>query len=302
MAPTKAAPKAKSTTRSIASRMPWNDRAGRFSALKTAVLVLVALPALWLTYRTLFIGLGARPLIEAIHKVGDWTIYFLLITLSVTPARRLFDWNRLILVRRIIGLSALTYILVHFTLYVVDSRFDLGFVASEIVKRVYLAIGFTAILGLVALGVTSTDGMIKRMGGKAWNRLHALIYVIAPLAILHYYMQSKVDVTQPVLMSGFYFWLIGYRVMARFGPKQGLLPLVALTVAAALSTVLVEAAWYGLATGIGWQRVILANLDFSYTIRPAWWVFATGLAVTIVAEIRQRMSHVRPQPRRLRTT
>ena len=302
MAPTKAAPKAKSTTRSIASRMPWNDRAGRFSALKTAVLVLVALPALWLTYRTLFIGLGARPLIEAIHKVGDWTIYFLLITLSVTPARRLFDWNRLILVRRIIGLSALTYILVHFTLYVVDSRFDLGFVASEIVKRVYLAIGFTAILGLVALGVTSTDGMIKRMGGKAWNRLHALIYVIAPLAILHYYMQSKVDVTQPVLMSGFYFWLIGYRVMARFGPKQGLLPLVALTVAAALLTVLVEAAWYGLATGIGWQRVILANLDFSYTIRPAWWVFATGLAVTIVAEIRQRMSHVRPQPRRLRTT
>ncbi len=302
MAPSEAAPKVRPTTRSIASRMPWNDRAGRFSALKTATLVLVALPALWLLYRTLFIGLGARPLIEAIHKLGDWTVYFLLITLAITPARRLFDWNKLILIRRIVGLSALAYILVHLSLYIVDSRLDLGFVAHEILVRIYLTIGFTAILGLVALGVTSTDGMIKRMGGKAWNRLHALIYVIAPLAILHYYMQSKVDVTQPVLMSGFYFWLMGYRLLARFGYKQGLIPLLGLTVAAALLTATVEAAWYGLATGLGWQRVILANLDFTYTIRPAWWVFATGIAVTIVAEIRHRMGHVRPQARRLRTT
>ncbi len=302
MAATKAAPKAKSATRSIASRMPWNDRAGRFSPLKTAALVLVALPALWLLYRTLFLGLGPRPLTEAIHRMGDWTVYFLLITLAITPARRLFDWNKLILVRRIVGLSALTYILVHLTLYTVDSRFNLGFVAHEILVRIYLTIGFTAILGLVALGVTSTDGMIKRMGPKAWNRLHALIYVIAPLAILHYYLQSKVDVTQPVLMSGFYFWLMGYRLMARFGHKQGLIPLTVLTVAAPLMTALVEATWYGLATGIGWQRVLLANLDFSYTIRPAWWVFATGLAVTLIAEFRHRMGHVPPQPRRLRTT
>ena len=302
MAPSKATPKARPTTRSIASRMPWNDRAGRFSPLKTATLVLVALPALWLLYRTLFIGLGARPLTEAIHKLGDWTVYFLLITLAVTPARRLLDWNKLILVRRIIGLSALAYILVHFSLYVVDSRLDLGFVASEIVKRIYLAIGFTAILGLVALGVTSTDAMIKRMGGKAWNRLHQAIYFIAPLAILHYYMQSKVDVTQPVLMSGFYFWLMGYRLMARFGHKQGMVPLLVLTAAAALLTALVETTWYGLATGVPWQRVLSANLDFSYTICPAWWVFATGLAVTLVAEIRHRMGHVRPQPRTLRAT
>jgi sulfoxide reductase heme-binding subunit YedZ len=143
---------------------------------------------------------------------------------------------------------------------------------------------------------------VKRMGGKAWNRLHQLVYVIAPLAILHYTMQSKLDVTQPVLMSGFYFWLMGYRVMARFGYKTGLLPMAALTVSAALLTAAVEATWYGLATGVGWQRVLSANLDFSYTIRPAWWVFATGLAVTVVAEIRQRMGDVRPQPRTLRAT
>ncbi len=289
-------------TRSIASRMPWNDRAGRFSALKTATLVLVTLPALWLLYRTLFLGLGPRPLTEAIHRLGDWTVYFLLITLAITPARRLFEWSKLILVRRIVGLAALAYILVHLTLYIIDSRLDLGFVAHEILVRIYLTIGFTAILGLVALGVTSTDGMIKRMGPKAWNRLHAIIYVVAPLAILHYYMQSKLDVTQPVLMSGFFFWLMGYRLMARFGPKQGLVPLLALTAAAALLTALTEATWYGLATGIGWQRVLAANLDFSHTIRPAWWVFATGLAVTLIAEIRHRTDRVRPQPRTLRAT
>jgi sulfoxide reductase heme-binding subunit YedZ len=289
-------------TRSLASRMPWNDRAGRFSILKTATLVLVSLPAVWLLYRTLFIGLGARPLTEAIHRLGDWTVYFLLITLAVTPARRLFDWGKLILVRRIVGLAALAYILVHFTLYIVDSRLDLRFVASEIVLRIYLIIGFTALLGLVALGVTSTDGMIRRMGSKGWNRLHQLIYVIVPLAILHYYMQSKVDVTQPVLMSGFFFWLMGYRIMARFGTKQGLLPLAGLTVAAALLTAAVEATWYGLATGVGWQRVIQANLSFAYTIRPAWWVLFAGLAVTLVSELRLRWDSVRALPRLLRAT
>ncbi len=288
--------------RSIASRMPWNDRAGRFSVLKTTTLVLVTLPAWWLLYRTLFLGLGPRPITEAIHRVGDWTVYLLLITLAVTPARRLFDWNKLILIRRILGLSALAYILVHFTLYVTDSNFDLNFVWREIVFRVYLTIGFTAILGLIALAATSTDGIIKRMGPRDWNTLHNLIYFIAPLAILHYYMQAKVDVTQPVLMSGFYFWLMGYRIMARFGYKKGLVPLLLLAVAAGLLTAVAEAAWYGIATNVGWRRVILANLSFSYTIRPAWWVFATGVAVAIVAEIRQRMGAVRPQQRTVRAT
>lgn len=303
MAPNKAAQNARARPpRSLASRMPWNDRAGRFSPLKTTTLVLVALPALWLLYRTLFIGLGPRPITEAIHRMGDWTVYFLLITLAITPARRLFDWSKLILVRRIVGLAALAYILFHFSLYVVDSRLDLGFVASEIVRRIYLTIGFAALLGLVALGVTSTDAMIRRMGAKGWNRLHQLIYLIVPLAILHYYMQSKVDVTQPVLMSGFFFWLMGYRLLARFGHKQGLVPLLTLAVAAPLATAFVEVAWYGLATGVPWQRVALANLDFSYTIRPAWWVMAAALAVALVSEARHRWGSLRPQARPLRAT
>ncbi|HMN86191.1 MAG TPA: ferric reductase-like transmembrane domain-containing protein, partial [Bauldia sp.] len=234
-------------------------------------------------------------------EAGDWTVYLLLVTLAVTPARRLFDWSKLIQVRRMIGLSALAYILLHFTLYIVDSRLDLGFVAREIVLRIYLTIGFAALLGLVVLGLTSTDGMIKRLGAIRWNRLHRILYVITPFAILHYYMQSKVDVTQPVLMSGFFFWLMGYRIMAARGIKEGLVPLLLLAVAAALLTVAVEAAWYGLATGIGARRVLLANLDFSVSIRPAWWVLAAGLAVAAASTFRKHFAAPRPPARRTAT-
>lgn len=281
---------------SIAGKLPWNDRAGRFAPVKAATLVLVSLPALWLIYRALStgltpspFGLGPRPFNEAIRFLGGWTIYLLLITLAVTPARRLFDWGKLIQVRRILGVSALLYILIHFTLYVVDSRLDLAFVATEIVKRIYLLIGFTALLGLVALGVTSTDGMVKRLGAIRWNRLHKLVYVITALGILHYYMQSKVDVSQPVLMTGLFFWLMGYRLMASRGYKDGLLPLLVLSVSAALLTAAAEAAWYGIATGIGAWRPLMANLDFSFSIRPAWWVLAAGLCVTLASELRKRV-------------
>ena len=282
--------------KSIAQKLPWNDKAGRFSLLKTGTLVLVSLPMLWLLYRTLFIGLGGRPVVEATHRVGDWTVYLLLITLAVTPSRRLFNLPKLILIRRILGLSALVYILTHFALFIVDSKLNLGFVAKEIVFRIYLTIGFVAILGMVALGVTSTDGMIRRLGAIRWNRLHKLIHLSAFLGILHYYIQSKIDVSQPVIMTGFFFWLMGYRLMACYGYKDGLLPLISLTIATALLTVGVEALWYKLMTGIGGMRVLLANLGFGFGVRPVVWVLGAGLAVTIVAELRRRL-----RPARVRT-
>jgi methionine sulfoxide reductase heme-binding subunit len=243
------------------------------------------LPALYLLYASIFIGLGPRPIIEALHFVGRWTLWFLLITLAVTPARRLFDWSKLIQIRRIVGLTTLYYILLHFCLYIVDDGYDLGFVASEIVLRIYLTIGITAIFGLILLGVTSTDGMIKRMGAIAWNRQHRIVYVIGFLGFLHYYMQAKADVTEPVLYSGLFLWLMGYRVMAKLGWKQGLLPLAILSVAAAVATALAEAGWYEtMRPGIG-ARVIFANFDFVLGLRPAWWVLIAGLSVTVASEV-----------------
>ena len=290
-------------TKTIAGKLPWNDKAGRFSPLKASVLVLVSLPMLWLIYRAIFLGLGARPITEAIHRVGDWTVYLLLITLAVTPARRLFDLPKLILVRRILGISALTYIPSNFLLYILDSKLDLVFVSKEIVLRFYLTIGFVALLGLIALGITSTDAMIHRLGSRRWNRLHKLIYYITPLAILHFYIQSKADVSQPVIMSGFYFWLMGYRVMARYGYKDGLIPLVLLSIGASGLTVIVEATWYQLMTGIGGLRVFAANLSLAFGVRPAMWVLGAGLAVALAAELSRRLrpSRVRRrQPARLR--
>ncbi len=293
MPPTK---KALSPPSTFARKAPWNDKAGRFAPLKALTLVLIPLPALWLAYRAEYIGLGARPFTEALHFIGQWTIYFLLMTLAITPARRLFEWSKLIQIRRMLGLTALYYILGHLTLYIIDSGWNLWFVSTEIVLRIYLTIGFTAILGLIALGVTSTDGMIKRMGALAWNRLHRIVYVVGVLGFLHFYMQAKADVTQPVLFSGFFFWLMGYRIMAKLGYKQGLVPLLVLSVAAALTTAFAEAAWYQLMRpGIG-MRVLMANLDVSQ-IRPAWWVLAAGLAVTLASEVRRRLAGVRAPAR-----
>ncbi len=284
----------------LSQRLPWLDRAGRFSVLKATVLTLLALPPLWLLYRTLFLGLGPRPYTEAIRYVGHWTVYLLLITLAVTPARRIFEWPKLIHLRRMIGVAALSYILFHFTLFFADSRWDPFFVTKEIVVRFYLTIGFVAILALASLGATSTDAMIRRLGSGRWNRLHKLVYPAAFLGILHYYLQSKVDVSQPVIMSGFFFWLMGYRMMSRFGYKQGFFALMALSLASTAMTVVVEATWYGLLTGVGAQRVLLANLEFGFRVSPAWWVLAAGSTVTIVAEIRRRIStpgvRARPSP------
>ena len=293
----------------LARKLPWNDKAGRFSPLKAITVALVPLPALYLAYAAVFIGLGPQPFIEALHFIGRWTIWLLLITLAITPVRRLFDWNKLIQIRRIVGLTALYYILLHFTLYIANSGFDLVFVGSEIVLRIYLTLGFTAILGLVALGVTSTDGMIKRMGALAWNRLHNIIYVIGFVGFVHYYLQSKLDVTEAVLYSGWFLWLIGYRIMAKLGWKDGLVPLLVLSVATALATALSEAGWYqAMHPGIG-LRVLLANLqapvwytsvfDLAIQIRPAWWVLASGLVVTLAVEIWRRVGSVRaPRPAR----
>lgn len=274
----------------IARKLPWNDRAGRLSPLKASALILVCLPMLWLLYRALFLGLGARPITEAIHRLGDWTVYLLLVTLAVTPARRLFNMPKLIQIRRLVGVSALAYILVHFTLYIVDSKLDLAFVAREIVLRIYLTIGFLALLSLVILGITSTDAMIRRLGAIRWNRLHQLVYPATLLGIVHYYMQSKVDVSQPVVMSGFFFWLMGYRVLAHYGIKDGLRPLLGLSIVAAGLTVAAEALWYGLMTGVGARIVLSANINLDFGIRPAWWVLAAGIGVTVTAELRRRLN------------
>ncbi|MEW9808309.1 sulfite oxidase heme-binding subunit YedZ [Mesorhizobium sp. ZMM04-5] len=275
---------------------PWTDRSGKFSPLKAAVLAAACLPALMLAWSA-FSGtlaasapvgpLGPRPITEAIHETGEWAIRFLWLSLAVTPLRRIADWPKLILVRRMLGVTALAYALAHFALYAVDLKLDVARIASEIALRFYLTIGFVALVALIALGSTSTDAAIKRLG-RNWVRLHKIVYAIGLLAALHFFIQSKADVYQPTLMAGLFLLMMLYRLAHWRGfAINSPLVLAAIAVLAALCTVAVEYAWYALATGVPPGRVLAANLQFSYSIRPAWWVLAVGAGMAVVAGVRR---------------
>ncbi|MGD0430112.1 MAG: ferric reductase-like transmembrane domain-containing protein, partial [Acetobacteraceae bacterium] len=148
-------------------RVPWRDRQGRFLKFKAMVLACTPIPGLTYVYWWIDGDLGARSLNAAIHGTGSWAVRWLMLSLAITPFARIVEWPRLLTVRRMLGLTALAYASVHLSLYVVDQNFNLLTVASEIARRFYLTIGFVALSGLIALGVTSTDAAIKRMG-KRW--------------------------------------------------------------------------------------------------------------------------------------
>jgi methionine sulfoxide reductase heme-binding subunit len=254
---------------------PWNDRAGGFSPFKALVFAVALTPALWLTWRAGFDLLGPRPWVEAIHRSGDWALRLLFLSLAVTPLRRIFGWARLMTVRRMLGLFALGYALLHLGLYVGDQALDWGKIAGEITSRIYLTIGFTVVLGLSVLGVTSTDGMIRTLGGRRWRALHRIVYPLAILATLHFFMQSKLEVGEATLMAGALLWLFAVRL----SPRADAWSLVALALLAALGTAGVEALWIGLKTGAPPALILAANLDLDLGLRPAWGVLAGGLLV-----------------------
>jgi len=261
----------------------WHDRAGRFSWLKTIVLLGVFAPGAMLAVQWSSGDLGPRALNEVIHGTGQYAVRLLLLSLAVAPARVVFDWPRLMLVRRMLGLAAACYVLAHFSLYVVDQKFVLLHVVSEILHRFYLTIGFATLLGLAMLSATSTDAMIRRLG-RNWRRLHRAIYVLMTLALLHFFLQSKADVTEAVLMAGFFTWLMLWRLLPRRW-QGSLITLALLAPVAAVATAGIEAAWYGLATGIDARRVLAANLefDFDFGLRPSAWVAICGAGVFVVA-------------------
>src|SRR5215471_8456991 len=142
--------------------MPFlRERSGRWSPAKIVAFTAAVLPALWIAYQAITDDLGARPITEAIHQAGDWTLRFLLITLAVTPAQRILHYPRIILARRTFGVATACYAVLHLSLYALDQHFDLIKVASEIVLRIYLLIGALVLAGLLVLASTSTDAAIR---------------------------------------------------------------------------------------------------------------------------------------------
>jgi methionine sulfoxide reductase heme-binding subunit len=268
---------------------PWNDYGGRLSPLKLVVFVTLWVPAGGILSAYYSGLLGARPLNEAIHLMGLWTLRLIFLALAVTPLRQILRWPRLILVRRMIGVAAAAYVLIHLTLYAASEKFDLAKVVSEIALRIYLTIGFAALLGLIALASTSTDGMIRRLGGKRWQLLHRLVYAIGVLAVIHYSFQSKLDQWEPTMMAGLLGWLLGYRLLLWGFGKRGHLPLPwfgALSVLVAIGTALGEATYFHLAFHANLVRVLSADFSLATGIRPAVVVLATGLVITAAGAFR----------------
>jgi sulfoxide reductase heme-binding subunit YedZ len=274
--------------------VPWRDRHGRFLPLKAAVLAAGFIPGIVLAFWWASGALGGRPVTEVIHGAGDWAIRFLLITLAITPASRVLNWPRILTVRRIVGLTALAYALAHLTLYAVDQNFRLGFVASEIAHRFYLTIGFITLLGLSVLGATSTDGWMRRLG-RRWKRLHQAIYVLGVIALLHYFIQSKHNVSEPVFFSGLFVWLMLWRALP-IGWQRSLAAQFALSVVAACAAAGIEFAWYGLTTGVNPWRVLAASETLRFGLRPAHYVALAGLAVTALGAARRIGGMIRPRP------
>lgn len=273
---------------------PWTDYKGNLVPLKLVCFIALFLPGLWVSWQWYQGDLAPKPVTEAIHQIGSWTVRLILISLAVTPLRGIVHWPRLIDLRRMLGVSATVYVLIHLGLYILDQHGDMWRVVTEIALRFYLTIGFVALVGLVVLGVTSTDGMVRRLGAMRWNALHRTVYAITVLSLVHSFLQAKVDVTQPVLMTGFFLVLMGYRSLHKRGYRSPL-ALVGLAIVCGLATAGIEAAWYALATGVDARRVLAANLAVDVAIRPALWVAMAGLALAPLRLIGEKRAPARPR-------
>jgi sulfoxide reductase heme-binding subunit YedZ len=264
-----------------ASWQLWRDKRGRLSWLRFGALVLLLLPAMKALYDADAILHGARPLNDMIHRAGFWALVFLGVTLAVTPFRRITRSGNLIDVRRMLGVGTFCYIAAHLSFFITDQRFDAGKVVHEITHRWYLIIGGTAWLGLATLAVTSTDGMVRRLGSLRWRRLHQIVYAIALLALIHYFQQTKADVSVPVFAASLFLWLFAYRVLAWWMDTGELstLSLLALTVTVSVITFAGEAIGIAIAFHVSPMRVLNVAFDLRAGVRPGWQVLAAGLAV-----------------------
>ena len=275
--------------------MPWLDPNGRFSLLKTTALAALFFPFAWTGW--LFwqgdIGL-AQPANEALHEVGRWAIRLLLLALAITPLRLSLDWPRLGLVRRMIGVAAFIYVALHVALYVADQGWSLSRATTEVVDRLYLKIGFYALIILIYLVTTSTDRVARSLG-PLWQYMHRGLYVAVGFAIVHEFMGSKSQVDEPWVMAGLYMWLMGYRLtLWSFGLRRGL-PVWGVAVlgfAAAALTAGGESVYYWIELGASPARVLGAYLDPTM-LRPGWIVLAIGLAVTLAALCARRRARRR---------
>jgi sulfoxide reductase heme-binding subunit YedZ len=215
----------------------------------------------------------------------------LLMALAVTPAATIFRWPALVDVRRMIGVTALVYTIAHVIIYFAFRRWDFGNIATDVITRLTLIVATLSTIGLIVLGATSVDAAVKYMGTKNWQRLHTTNYAISALAILHVLL-ARGTYSEQYVLTALFFWLMAWRVVARYGLGTNAKALAMLAVASCLLAAALEAGFLWARRGFGvWDTLgvnfNLAVLDFD--VPPAWEVFALGLVVAVAATGREML-------------
>jgi sulfoxide reductase heme-binding subunit YedZ len=186
----------------------------RIAWIKVALFILCLGPLMRLVIGAFARTLGANPIEAITHSTGTWTLSLLLITLSVTPLRKLTGWNWLLRLRRMLGLYAFFYAVLHFVTYIwLDQFFDLAAMVKDVIKRPFITAGFSSFLLLIPLAATSTSAMVKKLGAKSWLALHRLVYAVAIGGVVHFWWLVKRDITEPALYAAALVLLLGLRLL-----------------------------------------------------------------------------------------
>lgn len=200
----------------LTSKVPVALAPRPFGLVRAALFAVALLPLARLLYLGVAGGLGANPVEFVIRSLGTWTLIALLVTLSITPLRLATGWAWPLRLRRMFGLFTFFYAALHFSAYLwLDQWFDMAAIVKDVLKRPYITVGFACLLLLLPLAITSTNGWVKRLGGRNWQRLHRLVYVIAPLVVLHFWWQraAKNNLDEPMTYAVIVAALLGVRLL-----------------------------------------------------------------------------------------
>ena len=188
--------------------------------VKPWVFVACLLPLAWLVWRGVTSALTANPIEDITHRTGDWALRLLLVTLAITPLRKLLGWSSLASYRRMLGLFAFFYASLHLSTYLVlDFFFAFDLIFDDVIERRYVTAGFAGFMLLLPLALTSTTGMIRRLGGARWRRLHRLVYLAAVAGVVHYLWLVKIDIGPPLVYAAVLALLLGLRLWFHYAKR-----------------------------------------------------------------------------------
>jgi sulfoxide reductase heme-binding subunit YedZ len=270
---------------------PWQDRKRRFSWLKASTFALMFVPAVRAIYQS---GIGEYGFLLSLGGLtywsGVWATAILLMALAVTPALTILRWPALVDVRRMIGVTALVYTIVHIVIYFALRSWNFAAIANEMLTRLTLIVATLSTIGLIVLGATSLDAAIRYMGAKNWQRLHNTNYVISGLAILHVVL-ARGTYGEQYLLTGIFVWLMAWRVLAHYGKGTDARALAMLALRSSVFTALLEAGFLWGRRGYEPSSTLGNNFSLAYLdnigVSPAWQVLGFGLVFALAAAGRE---------------